>query len=88
MSNEEKSEVKSSLRKELIIPGATLIIVLAGFYYNTNSTMEEHRRELSSLKTELGEKASGDDVRAIQADIREIRGGNQKIYELLLEKQK
>jgi hypothetical protein len=50
MSNEEKSDVKNSIRKEFLIPGIAFILMMAGFYYNTNSSLAEHKEELLLLE--------------------------------------
>ena len=88
MSNEEKSEVKNSIRKEILIPGIAFLLAVIGFYYNTNSSLAEHKEEISSLKIEIREKASIEDMKDLKQDIRGLQASNQKILELLLEKQK
>ena len=88
MSSEEKSEVKNSIRKEFLIPGLAFILAVVGFYYNTNSSLAEHKEELSSLKMEIRGKASIEDMKDLKQDMRDLQASNQKILEILLEKQK
>jgi hypothetical protein len=88
MSNEEKSEVKNTLRKEFLLPALGLLAILAGFYYNTNSSLAEHKEELSSLKMEIRSKASIEDMKDLKQDMRDLQASNQKILELLLENNK
>lgn len=88
MSNEEKSDVKNSIRKELLIPGIGLLLAIVGFYYNTNNSLADHKEEISSLKIEIQSKASRDDISDIKQDIHDLQEGNRKILEILIEKQK
>ncbi len=73
MSNEEKAEVKSTIRKEFYIPIAGFVLALIGFYYNTNNSLAEHKEELSTLKVEIKSKASTDDFKALKEDIHDLQ---------------
>jgi hypothetical protein len=99
MSNEEAINIEVKLNKKMfwgfgsII--VTLIISCATFVYGTKgdikelfSKHEDHKAEIVDIKIELQKKASSQDMLNIQNDVREIRGSNQKILEILLEKQK
>ncbi len=88
MSNEEKSEVKNTIRKEFLVPIVGFILMIIGFYYNTNNSLAEHKEEISSLKIEIKSKASTDDFKDLKQDIHDLQASNQKILEILIDKQK
>ncbi len=92
MSNEEKNEYKGIVRKELLIPGLTVLLALAGFYFNTNYSIDDLKSEVSTLKAEIKGKADADDmketIKEMHQNIRDLENSNQKILEILLEREK
>jgi TolA-binding protein len=90
MSNDEKSEYKGIVRKELLLPGISFIFLLIGFYYNTNFSIESLEEKVTDMQVEVKEKADTDEmndkIRSMHQDIRDLQTSNQKILEILLEK--
>jgi DNA-binding transcriptional regulator GbsR (MarR family) len=91
MSNDEKQEYKGIVRRELLIPGISLAFAIIGFYFKTNMAIDTMQTELSEVKAELHSKANASDmnekIHSIHQDIRDVQNSNQKILEILLEKQ-
>jgi hypothetical protein len=99
MSNEEAINIEIKVNKKLWLGfgsiALSLLVASVGFYYGTKSDIKElfnahqdHKEQMTEFKIELQKKASTQDLQNIQSDMREIRGSNQKILEILLEKQK
>lgn len=89
MNSEGKSEIKPHhIRWDVVIPLSGFILALVGFYYNTNNSLAEHKEEISALKIEIRSKASTDDFKDLKQDIHDLQASNQKILEILIEKQK
>ncbi len=87
--SEEKSIIKPHhIRWDIVIPVSGFVIALAGFYYDTNSSLAAHKEDISSLKIEIKSKASTDDMHDLKQDIHDLQASNQKILEILIEKQK
>jgi hypothetical protein len=96
MSNEEKSEYKGIFRKELI--GVAIALIVAGvgtwtaFYFNTNNALSELEKEMIELKADMKGKANADEMKEkiynLHQDVRDLQTTNQKILEILLEREK
>jgi uncharacterized membrane protein (DUF106 family) len=96
MSNEEKIEYKGIVRKELTLPIlgviGSLVITLTTFYFNTNNSISDLEEKVNELQGEIKSKANADEVKEkiynLHQDVRDLQATNQKILEILLERDK
>lgn len=90
---------RKELAKWALASLTALIIGCVTFYFTTNANFEANKEvdkqqaeDIRALKTE---KASAvdieyirEDMRGMKDDLRDLKAGNQRIYEILLEKEK
>lgn len=83
---------KKEFIKWLLAALGGLIVLCVSFYFTTNSRLNDHEQKLQMLSIE---KASSKDIDYLikrtdeqGQDIRDLKANSQRIYEILLEKEK
>lgn len=83
---------KKEFIKWLLAGISGLFVLCISFYFTTNSRLNDHEEKIQILTSE---KASSkdieymrEDMRGMKDDLRDVKAGNQRIYEILLEKDK